>query len=248
MAYQHPYVKQVNRCATVAFAPTSPYIATGTMAGAIDLSFSTTACLEVRTPRVIHPKVGTLTRPRLASPELLLTFVTPSVSPQIFKLDYSNPSTDMPLAGGAVAANERFHRLVWGKHTTEGMLHGLIAGGLVDGSVNLYNPARIIGSPIGAEPSDGSGGALITKMQKHTGPVRGLAFNAFSPNLLASGAEDGELCIWDLAKPATPSLYPPLKGGAGQPDTGEVSYLAWNNKVQHILASSSSTAPRWCGI
>ena len=145
----------------------------------------------------------------------------------------------MPLAGGAVAANERFHRLVWGKHTTEGMPHGLIAGGLVDGSVNLYNPARIIGSPIGAEPSDGSGGALITKMQKHTGPVRGLAFNAFSPNLLASGAEDGELCIWDLAKPATPSLYPPLKGGAGQPDTGEVSYLAWNNKVQHILASSS---------
>ena len=138
-----------------------------------------------------------------------------------------------------MAANERFHRLVWGKHTTEGMPHGLIAGGLVDGSVNLYNPARIIGSPIGAEPSDGSGGALITKMQKHTGPVRGLAFNAFSPNLLASGAEDGELCIWDLAKPATPSLYPPLKGGAGQPDTGEVSYLAWNNKVQHILASSS---------
>ena len=145
----------------------------------------------------------------------------------------------MPLAGGAVAANERFHRLVWGPHATEATPHGLIAGGLVDGSVNLYNPARIIGSPIGAEPADGAGGALLTKMQKHTGPVRGLEFNGFSPNLLASGAEDGELCIWDLAKPTTPSLYPPLKGGAGQPDTGEVSFLAWNNKVQHILASSS---------
>ena len=145
----------------------------------------------------------------------------------------------MPLAGGAVAANERFNRLVWGKHATEGTPHGLIAGGLVDGSVNLYNPARIIGSPIGSEPSDGSGGALVTKMQKHTGPVRGLEFNGFSPNLLASGAEDGELCIWDLNAPATPSLYPPLKGGSGAPDTGEVSYLAWNNKVQHILASSS---------
>ena len=145
----------------------------------------------------------------------------------------------MPLAGGAVAANERFHRLVWGPHATETTPHGLIAGGLVDGSVNLYNPGRIIGSPVGAEPADGAGGALLTKMQKHTGPVRGLEFNAFSPNLLASGAEDGELCIWDLAKPTTPSLYPPLKGGAGQPDTGEVSFLAWNNKVQHILASSS---------
>ena len=48
MAYHHhPYLKQTKRCATVAFSPTSPYIATGTMAGAIDLSFSTTACLEV---------------------------------------------------------------------------------------------------------------------------------------------------------------------------------------------------------
>jgi hypothetical protein len=146
---------------------------------------------------------------------------------QIFKLDYSNPSSDMPLAGGAVAANERFHRLAWGPLQTEGMPHGLIAGGLVDGSVNLYNPARIIGSPIGAEPSDGvSSGALVTKMQKHSGPVRGLEFNSFSPNLLASGAEDGELCIWDLARPAQPSLYPALKGGAGgQPAAGEVSYL-----------------------
>ena len=140
-----------------------------------------------------------------------------------------------------MAANERFHRLAWGPLQTEGMPHGLIAGGLVDGSVNLYNPARIIGSPIGAEPSDGvSSGALVTKMQKHSGPVRGLEFNSFSPNLLASGAEDGELCIWDLARPAQPSLYPALKGGAGgQPAAGEVSYLAWNKKVQHILASSS---------
>ena len=66
--------------------------------------------------------------PTLAPPQLVC-------SPQIFKLDYGNPSTDMPLAGGAVAANERFHRLVWGPagSETEGCPHGLIAGGLVDG-------------------------------------------------------------------------------------------------------------------
>ena len=242
-SYQHPYVKQVNRCATVAFSPTAPFIATGTMAGAIDLSFSTTACLEVRNPEFSqgHPLILFPT-PRADEPAPIAHL--PTLLPrfaQVFRLDYSNPSTDMPLAGGAVAANERFHRLVWGPLQTEGMPHGLIAGGLVDGSVNLYNPARIIGSPIGAEPSDGvSSGALVTKMQKHSGPVRGLEFNSFSPNLLASGAEDGELCIWDLARPAQPSLYPALKGGAGgQPTAGEVSYLAWNKKVQHILASSS---------
>lgn len=44
--------------------------------------------------------------------------------------------------------------------------------------------------------------------------VKGLEFNSFSPNLLASGAADGELCIWDVANPAQPSLYPALKVGA----------------------------------
>lgn len=41
--------------------------------------------------------------------------------------------------------------------------------------------------------------------------VRGLEFNAIAPNLLASGADEGEICIWDLAAPAEPSHFPPLK-------------------------------------
>lgn len=41
--------------------------------------------------------------------------------------------------------------------------------------------------------------------------VKGLEFNSFSSNLLASGAADGELCIWDVATPSQPSLYPALK-------------------------------------
>jgi protein transport protein SEC31 len=68
--------------------------------------------------------------------------------------------------------------------------------------------------------------------------VKGLQFNPFSTNLLASGAADGELCVWDVASPGAPSLYPALKGTG--PAAGEVTYLAWNCKVQHILASTSS--------
>jgi protein transport protein SEC31 len=71
--------------------------------------------------------------------------------------------------------------------------------------------------------------------------VKGLQFNPFSPALLASGAADGELCIWDLASPAAPSLYPALKGGStAAGGAGEVTFLAWNCKVQHILASTSA--------
>jgi len=185
-------------CRTRERSPNAPFIATGTMAGAIDLSFSTTACLE------------------------------------IFETNYASEDLEMPVVGRAVPATERFHRLVWGtcgSETSEEMRLGVIAGGLVDGTVNVYNPAKIV---------DGAqSGAIITKLAKHQGAVRGLDFNSFSPNLLASGAEDGELCIWDLANPTKPSLYPALKSGSGGPTAGEVSSLAWNHKVQHILASSS---------
>jgi hypothetical protein len=41
--------------------------------------------------------------------------------------------------------------------------YGLLAGGLADGSICLWNPAAIV---------DGSGqSSLLTKMQKHTGAV-----------------------------------------------------------------------------
>lgn len=31
------------------------------------------------------------------------------------------------------------------------------------------------------------------------------------PNHLASGADEGEICIWDIAHPAKPTHFPPLK-------------------------------------
>lgn len=44
-----------------------------------------------------------------------------------------------------------------------------------------------------------------------TAKVRGLEFNTLNPNLLASGTEEGDICIWDISKPSEPSHFPPLK-------------------------------------
>jgi protein transport protein SEC31 len=109
----------------------------------------------------------------------------------------------------------------------------------VDGTVNLWNPAKIVGV---SKTQAAAETPLICKLEKHTGAVKGLQFNPFSSNLLASGAADGELAIWDLANPSAPSLYPALKGatGPGNAAAGEVTCLAWNRKVQHILASTSA--------
>lgn len=190
-------IKEVNRSASVAFSPDAPYLAAGTMAGAVDISFSSSANLE------------------------------------IFQLDFQSDDRKLPLAG-VVPSSEPFNRLSWGKNPSGGSEEfslGLIAGGLVDGNIGIWNPRLLIGS-------EESEGALVQQLSRHKGPVRGLEFSSLSPNHLASGAEEGEICIWDIAKPAEPTHFPPLKG-SGSATQGEISFLSWNRKVQPILASTS---------
>ncbi|GMP41389.1 hypothetical protein CsSME_00011514 [Camellia sinensis var. sinensis] len=189
-------IKGVNRSASVALAPDAPYLAAGTMAGAVDLSFSSSASLE------------------------------------IFKLDFQSDDHDLPLVAESTSS-ERFNRLSWGKNpsASEEFTLGLIAGGLVDGNIGIWNPLALISSAAGEN-------ALVSQLSRHKGPVRGLEFNALSPNHLASGADEGEICIWDIANPTEPTHFPPLKG-SGSATQGEISFLSWNSKVQHILASTS---------
>ncbi|GMP61014.1 hypothetical protein CsSME_00023647 [Camellia sinensis var. sinensis] len=236
-------VKGVNRSASVAFAPDAPYMAAGTMAGAVDLSFSSSANLE------------------------------------IFKLDFQSDDRELPVVGESTSS-ERFNRVSWGQNPSpsEEFSLGLIAGGLVDGNIAIWNPLSLI-------RSEASENALVSQLLRHRGPVRGLEFNALSPNHLASGADEGDICIWDIASPAEPTHFPPLKActdffgmylqssylspskvessfitilclpkdllkavdsvyetfmqGSGSATQGEISFLSWNSKVQHILASTS---------
>lgn len=116
------------------------------------------------------------------------------------------------------------------------MQNGLLGGGLADGSVCIWNPAQIIG-----RSSPGTGNPMLARLQKHQGAVRGLEFNPFAANLLASGAADGELCIWDVGNPSQPSLYPAMKGGTMGNPASEITCLSWNRKVQHILSTTTAS-------
>eukprot|EP00798_Chlamydomonas_sp_ICE-L_P017882 gene17882-24273_t len=195
------YLKTLERSSTPSFCPAGGLMAAGTVAGAIDMSFSTNSVLEV------------------------------------FALDFTSTG-DAPALVGSVQAPERFNRVAWGAKVPDAPQQlGLIAGGLADGSLLLWDAGIILDKTAKAKGQN----PLLAKMQKHTGGVKGLEFNTQSPHLLASGAGDGEICIWDVVKPSTPSLYPALKGGAGQGVAGnEISYISWNRKVAHILASCSA--------
>ncbi|KAI0243831.1 protein transport protein S31 [Massospora cicadina] len=186
----------INRTVSVAWSPiqSCSAICTGTVAGALDETFSNTTQLE------------------------------------IFKLDWSKGQREEGELepSGVVTTNARFNRLAWTVPTGEYSL-GVIAGGMENGEIDFWDPAAILNRA-------STEGCLISRQSKHTGAVRGLDFNPLQPSLLASGAANGEVFIWNLG-----DLTKPYSPGAKSQKLEAVAGLAWNRKVQHILATSSTS-------
>ncbi|XP_072718699.1 protein transport protein Sec31A isoform X5 [Ciconia boyciana] len=157
--------------------------------------------------------------------QLDATFST-SASLEIFELDLSDPSLNMKSCA-TFSSSHRYHKLIWGPHsmTSGERVSGVLIAGGENGDVILYDPARIIA---------GDAEVIIAQKDKHTGPVRALDVNMFQTNLVASGANESEIYIWDLNNFATP-----MTPGAKTQPLEDISCIAWNRQVQHILASAS---------
>ncbi|KAM6076162.1 PREDICTED: protein transport protein Sec31A isoform X1 [Chlamydotis macqueenii] len=157
--------------------------------------------------------------------QLDATFST-SASLEIFELDLSDPSLDMKSCA-TFSSSHRYHKLIWGPHsmTSGERVSGVLIAGGENGSVILYDPAKIIA---------GDAEVIIAQKDKHTGPVRALDVNMFQTNLVASGANESEIYIWDLNNFATP-----MTPGVKTQPLEDISCIAWNRQVQHILASAS---------
>ncbi|KAM6120439.1 protein transport protein Sec31A isoform 5-T5 [Pterocles gutturalis] len=158
--------------------------------------------------------------------QLDATFST-NASLEIFELDLSDPSLDMKSCA-TFSSSHRYHKLIWGPHsiTSGERVSGVLIAGGENGNVILYDPAKIIA---------GYAEVVIAQKDKHTGPVRALDVNMFQTNLVASGANESEIYIWDLNNFATPMT----PGAKTQQPLEDISCIAWNRQVQHILASSS---------
>ncbi|KAM6205889.1 protein transport protein Sec31A isoform 8-T9 [Sarcoramphus papa] len=157
--------------------------------------------------------------------QLDATFST-SASLEIFELDLSDPSLDMKSCA-TFSSSHRYHKLIWGPHsmTSGERVSGVLIAGGENGNVILYDPAKIIA---------GDAEVIIAQKDKHTGPVRALDVNMFQTNLVASGANESEIYIWDLNNFATP-----MTPGVKTQPLEDISCIAWNRQVQHILASAS---------
>lgn len=93
-------------------------------------------------------------------------------------------------------------------------------GGCDSGLVQMYSASKLLK---GEE-------SLVSRQDKHTGPVHALDFNPFQQNLLATGASDSEIYIWDLNNTGTPMT----PGSKSQP-LEDVQCLSWNRQVSFYL-------------
>jgi protein transport protein SEC31 len=110
--------------------------------------------------------------------------------------------------------------------------YGVIAGGMVDGSVNIWNPLSIMSS--GDDP-------LLVSIDQHQGSVSALHFNPHSDSshLLATGGSDGEVFVISLDRLDPPSVFLPAPPPNNAKHTADITQVAWNSQVAHILASSA---------
>ncbi|KAJ3275704.1 protein transport protein S31 [Terramyces sp. JEL0728] len=175
-------IKRIDKTSTTSWSPATekePLLALGSVAGALDASFSSKAELE------------------------------------IYSLNLNSTNKDM-LKLHSITSNSRFNRLAWGA------TH--LACGKENGELDIWETKSLL------KKSD-----RPFHVAKQSGPVRGLDFNPITTNLLASGASDGEIFIWDMNQ-----INSPYEPGARSQRLEDVTCLAWNKQVSYILASGSS--------
>lgn len=168
-------------------------------------------------PPALHP---VLLAAGTAAQQLDASFST-NASLDLYSLNLDTPGYEMQL-NASVLSEHRFHKIIWGPFGNNPA--GVIVGGCDHGTIKIYSVANMLAN---------EKNCLMSSPDRHKGPVRAMDFNPFQPNLLATGAVESEIYIWDLnntSKPMTP--------GAKSVPAEDVQYIAWNKQVQHILAST----------
>ncbi|KAL1838325.1 hypothetical protein VTJ49DRAFT_2786 [Mycothermus thermophilus] len=136
-------------------------------------------------------------------------------------LDAQDQSLELqPIAG--ISTESRFYDIAWGAPSQDHP-RGVIAGAMEDGSLQLWDAAKLLA---GEE-------ALMSRDTKHTGPIKALQFNPLRPQVLATAGAKGELFVWDVNDTSTAFRL-------GTAAAHDIDCVAWNRKVSNILATGSA--------
>ncbi|KAG6812361.1 hypothetical protein H0H92_003261 [Tricholoma furcatifolium] len=248
-------LKEIHRTSTFAWSPTAslPLLATGTVAGALDESFSNESQLEIWAPDFLDRD------------EYDLGGVGQNGPRGVVK-DSSRIRVNQAV---------RFNRLAWGG-VYDAHPQGVIAAGMENGELALWNPSKILAGA-------GSTESLILRNTTHTGPVyiwdlkdpskpytptpgsrstkldeiTSVAWNQQVQYVLAGASSTGYTVVWDLRGKrevcalayggGAGTLAGQGGGGSGLALGGRrgMSDIAWHpdNATRLVTASEDDSSP-----
>ncbi|CAD7961704.1 unnamed protein product [Amoebophrya sp. A25] len=186
-------------------------------------------------PSATEPSLLALGTNQSAAPSISADFTyqeTPSKL-EFVHFDLSQPHDQMTVIA-SVEFEHKFLALSWGAKDLDPnkFPYGLICAAHPDGLVNIYDPAKILGS-------HGTDRGLLWSSATEnvfmgTGVV---AFHPSRPNVLAASARGCEVQIFNITDPTRPEIH---KQSGQTKMQGEIINLAWNRKVSNIISSTSS--------
>lgn len=168
----------------------------------------------------------------------------------LYDLNLTSPegSSPQPKLLGSVQTKARFASVSWttGEAIADRFKMGLIAGGMTDGTVHIWNPAAVVQQQE----------AFLTSINKGmAGPIKALQFSKLNPTQLAAGGANGQVMIADISNPEAPDVFAPCQD---YKQNTEITSLAWNTQVAHIVASAAgdgsvavwdlNTRKAWCEL
>ena len=124
---------------------------------------------------------------------------------------------------------------------------GLIAGGMDDGTINIWDASSIVTyaddrDTHSVNSSNRNKRALLSRITRKSSGITALAFNQHpsSSNLLASNGHDHEILITSLDDPSKPTIT----ASSAAPESrqlAEITQTMWNTEVAHIVVSSAGS-------
>ena len=156
---------------------------------------------------------------------------------ELYSLDASGRGNGMNAIASA-HVDSQFRSIGWADIGPACPL-GVIAGGLNDGVVALWDAAKMVNKNQPSSSPSRASGALLFTQDSHSGrAVSCLEFNPQKASLLGTGGCDGQVQVINVERPSQPDFFRGVTTTKHM--NTEVVCLSWNRKVQHILATASN--------
>lgn len=158
--------------------------------------------------------------------------------------DNDKVGSTQPKLLGSIKTGARFASVAWTPYTRNGKYPmGLLAGGMVDGTIYIWDPSLVIAAFSQNQTAQAELAAcLVHTVQappaSSNSSFGAMQFNPLEPHQLAAGAANGHVSIIDISADKASVQEPTTV--ASQFQTSEIKAVAWNPQVSHIVASAAA--------